>query len=111
MNSLKGKGQNAAKKQHLLAQSDQQSRKPTWQSTAISSLDEHDCWVFGGKLQQLWPYNRKVSLDAHHFIVMYPAVIFADTGFEEEMDARNEEILSSRTRWDTYLLYYLYFKS
>ena len=92
-------GQNATKKQRLLAQPEQKYRKPTWQSTAISSLDECDRWVFGGKLQKLWPYKREVSVNVPNLIVVYPAV-FTDAGFEEEIDARNEEILSNGTRWD-----------
>lgn len=72
--------------------------KPTWQSTAISSLDKSDRWVFGGKMQKLWPYDYGATSSQRRLTVVY-ADVFTDLGFEEEVDAKNEERINDRIRW------------
>eukprot|EP00804_Cyclotella_cryptica_P017290 CCRYP_019569-RA/>CCRYP_019569-RA protein AED:0.15 eAED:0.15 QI:2748/0.77/0.7/1/0.66/0.7/10/0/599 len=70
----------------------------TWQSTAISSIEECDRWVFRCKLQKLWPY-KKDSTSRCRLSVVYPDV-FIDVGLEEEEDAGNDENNSNGSRWD-----------
>lgn len=76
--------QNSTKKQRQSPRVAEVS--PTWQSIANTTFAESDRWVFGCKLQKLWP---KDSSDSRCQLIVYPDV-FVDLGFEEESDAVNE---------------------
>lgn len=88
--------ENAAKKQRLSVRPGHRDVKPTWQSTALSSLDESDRWVFGCASQKLWPYIKDAVAGGQNGIsVVYPDV-FRDVGFEDDM----KKIFSDEERWE-----------
>jgi len=76
-----------------------------WQTLAISSFDDNERWIFGGKIQKLWPYSKESRSvmddeDEKALFILYPD-LFDDLGFEEQEDADKE---SSRVvvspRWE-----------
>lgn len=91
--------ENKAKKQRLSPRPGQRDKKPSWQSMAMSSLEESDRWVFGCTLQKLWPYKDTPTCGRTKLIVVYPDV-FNNLGLEDEADAKNEESFSDGERWE-----------
>jgi hypothetical protein len=68
-----------------------------WQVHALNNFDKHERWIFGGKVQKLWPYKHD---DADYSMcILYPD-LFADLGFEEKGDANKEALdFSESPRW------------
>ena len=63
-----------------------------WQTLAMSSFDENERWIFGGKIQKLWPYSKESVMnddEDNSLFILYPD-LFDDLGFEEQEDADKE---------------------
>jgi len=65
-----------------------------WQTLAMNSFDENERWVFGGKIQKLWPYSKEARStmdddDEKALFILYPD-LFDDLGFEEQEDVDKE---------------------
>ncbi len=69
-----------------------------WQVRALNNFDESERWVFCGKVQKLWPYQKHPDTNSS-MCILYPD-LFKDLGFEEQEDARKEALESSESpRW------------
>ncbi len=53
-----------------------------WQSQATKCLADNERWIFGGKVQKLWPYGEHADANSS-MCILYPD-LFADLGLEEE---------------------------
>ena len=93
--------QHVSKKRRLLSLQGDKAAKHNWLSTATSNFDRFDCWVFRGKLQKLWPYEKDADWSKEFKFTVVYLDVFINTGFEEEVDARNEELHGNTVRWDT----------
>jgi hypothetical protein len=71
--------------------------KIPWQVNAMSRFDEKDRWIFGGKMQKLWPYGKDTTADKP--VILYPD-LFATVGYEEQDDADRESLdVAESPRW------------
>jgi hypothetical protein len=80
-----------------------------WQVHALNSFNEDERWIFGGKVQKLWPYGKHTNADRHQsssgeepattLCILYPD-LFAHLGFEEKGEAIKEALdFSESPRW------------
>lgn len=71
-----------------------------WQVIAVHNFNENERWIFGGKLQKLWPYAKHTNENASTCIILYPD-LFDDLGYEDEVDAKKEVIdFKESPRWE-----------
>jgi len=71
-----------------------------WQTHAINDLVESERWVFRGKAQKLWPFQKDEQITGASLCTLFPD-LFVDLGFEEETDAKREEGSSNESiRWE-----------
>ena len=69
-----------------------------WQVHAMRKFDENERWVFGGKMQTLWPYGKYSDVNSP-VVIMYPD-LFATLGLEREDNANIEAAsVSESPRW------------
>ncbi len=74
-----------------------------WQVHAMRNFDENERWVFGGKMQTLWPYGKYSDANSP-VVVMYPD-LFATLGLEREDDANIEAASNTESpRWKQHLM-------
>ena len=70
-----------------------------WQLIAFLNFKDNERWIFGGKLQKLWPYSKHTDEDASKCI-LYPD-LFDDLGYEDEVDANKESLVFNESpRWE-----------
>ncbi len=68
-----------------------------WQVHAMSSFHKNERWIFGGKVQKLWPYSKYTDTDSP--VIMYPD-LFATVGLERQDDANIESSsVTESPRW------------
>ncbi len=73
-------------------------RTLSWQIHAMRNFDENERWVFGGKMQTLWPYGKYSDANSP-VVIMYPD-LFATPGLEREDDANIEASSDTESpRW------------
>lgn len=69
-----------------------------WQVIALNNFNDNERWIFGGKLQRLWPYAKSADKDTSKCI-LYPD-LFDDLGYEDEVDANKETLnVNESPRW------------
>lgn len=69
-----------------------------WQVHALNSFNEDERWIFGGKVQKLWPYGKHTDADGS-ICILYPD-LFAHLGFEEKGEAIKEALdFTESPRW------------
>ena len=88
-------------RQRSIKQEEMQSRIVPWQTNALTDFKESERWVFRGKAQKLWPYEKdeQTTGDAPLY-TLYPD-LFEDLGFEEEADAKREDGTNDEfIRWE-----------
>lgn len=69
-----------------------------WQVRALNNFEESERWVFGGKVQKLWPYQKHLDTNCS-ICILYPDM-FKDLGFEEQEDASKEALkFTESPRW------------
>ena len=56
----------------------------------MTNLEESERWVFRGKAQKLWPYQKDEPTTGALLCTLYPD-LFLELGFEEESDVKREE--------------------
>ncbi len=70
-----------------------------WQTHAMTEFKDSERWVFRGKAQKLWPYE-KYEQPTGALCTLYPD-LFEDLGFEEEADAKREAGTDDESiRWE-----------
>ena len=70
----------------------------SWQRHGMSDFAESQRWIFGGKVQKLWPYGGRAGPNSTTFI-LYPD-LFLDLGFEVEKEAELEaQRVPTSPRW------------
>jgi hypothetical protein len=70
-----------------------------WQVMALHNFNDNERWMFGGKLQKLWPYVKNADENASKCI-LYPD-LFDDLGYEDEVDANKEALdFNESPRWE-----------
>ncbi|KAL7548623.1 hypothetical protein ACHAWF_011897 [Thalassiosira exigua] len=68
-----------------------------WQSHAMNDFTDDERWIFGGKAQTLWPYEKQCNSN-NEMCIMYPD-LFENLGLEEELEAMKETQKAISTRW------------
>ena len=73
-----------------IEQEEVSSKIVPWQTNAMTNLEESERWVFRGKAQKLWPYQKDEPTAGALLCTLYPD-LFLELGFEEESDVKREE--------------------
>mmetsp|Transcript_7253 Transcript_7253/g.11900 ORF Transcript_7253/g.11900 Transcript_7253/m.11900 type:complete len:1401 (+) Transcript_7253:1066-5268(+) len=87
-------------RQRAINQEEIPSKIVPWQINAMTDFNVSERWVFRGKAQKLWPYQKDAQTTGTALCTLYPD-LFDDPGFEEEVDAKREDGTDNESiRWE-----------